>query len=59
VRSFRNVVAVIALPNHPSVRLHERHGFIRICQLVDAGFKWCGWHNVGFWQCTLLTGLTR
>ena len=35
-------------PNHPSVRLHERHGFIQVGQLVDAGFKRGGWHNVGF-----------
>ena len=43
--------AVIALPNEPSVRLHERHGFVRIGQLVDAGYKRGGWHDVGFWQC--------
>lgn len=55
-QGFRSVVAVIALPNHPSVRLHERHGFIQVGQLVDAGFKRGGWHNVGFWQCTLRVG---
>jgi phosphinothricin acetyltransferase len=52
-QGFRSVVAVIALPNHPSVRLHERHGFIQVGQLTDAGFKRGGWHNVGFWQCIL------
>jgi len=48
--------AVIALPNEPSVRLHERHGFVRIGQLVDAGYKLGGWHDVGFWQCSLRGG---
>jgi phosphinothricin acetyltransferase len=49
----RRGVAVIALPNEPSVRLHERHGFIRAGQLVEAGYKMDTWHDVGFWQCTL------
>jgi phosphinothricin acetyltransferase len=52
-QGFHSVVAVIALPNEPSVRLHERHGFIRAGQLVEAGYKMDAWHDVGFWQCTL------
>jgi phosphinothricin acetyltransferase len=55
-QGFHSVVAVIALPNEPSVRLHERHGFVRIGQLVDAGYKRGGWHDVGFWQCSLRGG---
>ena len=49
-RGFHSVVAVIALPNEPSVRLHERHGFVRVGQLVEAGYKLGAWHDVGFWQ---------
>jgi phosphinothricin acetyltransferase len=52
-QDFHSVVAVIALPNDPSVRLHERHGFTRVGQLVDAGYKRGTWHDVGFWQCIL------
>lgn len=52
-KGFHSVVAVIALPNEPSVRLHERHGFTRVGQLVDAGYKQGAWHDVGFWQCIL------
>jgi L-amino acid N-acyltransferase YncA len=37
-------------------RLHERHGFIQVGRLVDAGFKRGGWHDVGFWRCTLRSG---
>jgi phosphinothricin acetyltransferase len=55
-QGFRSAVAVIALPNDPSVRLHERHGFIQVGQLIDAGFKRGGWHDVGVWQCTLRSG---
>ncbi|MGH3562183.1 MAG: GNAT family N-acetyltransferase [Mycobacterium sp.] len=55
-QGFRSAVAVIALPNDPSVRLHERHGFVQVGQLVDVGFKRGGRHDVGFWQCTLRSG---
>jgi phosphinothricin acetyltransferase len=57
-QGFRSVIAVIALPNDPSVRLHERHGFTQVGQLVDAGYKHGGWHDVGFWQCTLRSSRT-
>jgi phosphinothricin acetyltransferase len=52
-QGFRSAVAVIALPNQPSIRLHERHGFTPVGMLRNAGFKLGGWHDVGFWQCVL------
>jgi phosphinothricin acetyltransferase len=52
-QGFHSAVAVIALPNEPSVRLHERHGFVHVGQLVEAGYKMGAWHDVGFWQCQL------
>jgi len=57
-QGFHSVVGVIALPNEPSVRLHERHGFSRVGQLAEAGYKLGGWHDVGFWQCVLGGGDT-
>jgi phosphinothricin acetyltransferase len=51
-QGFHSAVAVIALPNEPSVRLHERHGFVLAGQLVEAGYKLGAWHDVGFWQRT-------
>ncbi|HUB58107.1 MAG TPA: GNAT family N-acetyltransferase [Mycobacterium sp.] len=51
-QGFHSAVAVIALPNEPSVRLHERHGFLYAGQLIEAGYKLGAWHDVGFWQCT-------
>ena len=52
-QGFHSAVAVIALPNDPSVRLHERHGFARVGHLLEAGYKHDAWHDVGFWQCQL------
>jgi phosphinothricin acetyltransferase len=52
-QGFHSAVAVIALPNEPSVRLHERHGFARVGHLREAGHKHGAWHDVGFWQCLL------
>jgi phosphinothricin acetyltransferase len=52
-QGFRSAVAVIALPNRPSVRLHERHGFTPVGMLRNAGFKLGAWHDVGFWQAVL------
>lgn len=49
---FHSAIAVIALPNEPSVRLHERHGFAQVGHLVEAGYKRGAWHDVGFWQRT-------
>ena len=51
-KGFHSAVGVIALPNEPSVRLHERHGFVRVGRLIEAGYKLGAWHDVGFWQCT-------
>jgi phosphinothricin acetyltransferase len=55
-QGFHSAVAVIALPNDPSVRLHERHGFGRVGHLREAGFKHDAWHDVGFWQRRLEGG---
>lgn len=49
-QGFRSVVAVIALPNDPSVRLHEALGYTARGTLRAAGFKHGNWHDVGFWQ---------
>lgn len=52
-KGFHSAIAVIALPNNPSVRLHERHGFVRVGRLREAGHKHGAWRDVGFWQCAL------
>jgi phosphinothricin acetyltransferase len=55
-QGFRTSIGVIALPNPASVRLHERHGFVQVGLLADAGYKLKRWHDVGFWQRRLNGG---
>ncbi|WP_343708880.1 N-acetyltransferase family protein [Mycobacterium sp.] len=52
-QGFHSAIAVIALPNEPSVWLHERHGFRPVGRLREAGHKHGAWHDVGWWQCNL------
>jgi phosphinothricin acetyltransferase len=52
-RGVRAVMAGIALPNEPSVALHERFGFSKVAHFKDVGFKLDRWIDVGYWQCVL------
>jgi L-amino acid N-acyltransferase YncA len=52
-QGFRNAYAGIALPNEPSVRLHEGVGFAPIGVYRDVGFKHGAWHHVGWWGLRL------
>ncbi|MEP7019793.1 MAG: N-acetyltransferase family protein [Pseudonocardiales bacterium] len=45
--------AGIALPNEPSVALHEALDFVAVGLFRDIGFKHGGWHDVGWWQRAL------
>jgi phosphinothricin acetyltransferase len=49
-QGYRAIVAVIALPNDPSVALHESLGFELAGTLKSLGFKLGEWHDVTFWQ---------
>jgi phosphinothricin acetyltransferase len=49
-RGYRHLVGAIALPNEPSVRLHERLGFVPAGRLVRIGRKFDRWIDVGNWQ---------
>ena len=46
---FCNVVAIIALPNVPSVALHEAMGFRRVALYPRIGYKLGAWRDVGHW----------
>jgi phosphinothricin acetyltransferase len=46
---YRTVLAGIALPNEPSVRLHEAFGMRHVGTLPKAGFKLGEWRDVGYW----------
>lgn len=45
-----SLIATIALPNGPSVRLHERFGFVKSGELREVGRKFDRWVDVGYWQ---------
>jgi phosphinothricin acetyltransferase len=49
-QGFHNAVAVIALPNDPSVALFESLGFRRAALFRGIGFKLGAWWDVGMWQ---------
>ena len=49
-RGYRHMIGAIALPNEPSVRLHERLGFRKVGHLVRIGYKLGRWIDVGSWQ---------
>jgi len=49
-RGYRHLIGAIALPNEPSVRLHERLGFAPAGRLVRIGYKFDRWIDVGNWQ---------
>jgi L-amino acid N-acyltransferase YncA len=42
--------AGIALPNLPSVALHEKFGFTKVAHFRENGFKLGRWIDVGYWQ---------
>jgi L-amino acid N-acyltransferase YncA len=49
-RGYLHLVGGIALPNEPSVRLHEKLGFVKIGHLLRIGRKFERWIDVGHWQ---------
>jgi phosphinothricin acetyltransferase len=46
---FHAIVAGIALPNEPSVRLHEAMGMHHVGTFPEMGFKLGAWRDVGYW----------
>lgn len=53
IQGFTSALAAIALPNDPSVALHERFGFKPVGVLQDIGFKFTMWHDVEWWSLRL------
>jgi L-amino acid N-acyltransferase YncA len=52
-RDFHALMAVIALPNDPSVRLHEEFGFKKAAHFTEVGYKMDRWIDVGYWELLL------
>jgi L-amino acid N-acyltransferase YncA len=53
LQQFRNVYAVINLPNERSVVFHESMGFEYFAVYRNVGYKLGKWKNVGWWQLQL------
>ena len=56
LQGFRSAVAVITLPNPPSLRLHAALGFERAGLLEAVGFKHGRWHDVEVVTLRLIPG---
>jgi phosphinothricin acetyltransferase len=52
-QGYRNVYAVINLPNDKSVAFHERMGFTYFATYEKVGYKLGRWKNVGWWQLAI------
>ena len=53
LQGFRNLYAVINLPNDKSVSFHEKLGFEYFATYKSVGYKLGRWKNVGWWQLQL------
>jgi len=53
LQGFTSAYGVIALPNDPSVSLHEHFGFTEDYLMTNAGYKDGQWYDVGFWRIKL------
>lgn len=51
-RSIHAVMAGIALPNEPSIALHEKLGMQKVAHFSEVGRKFDKWVDVGYWQLT-------
>ncbi len=52
-QGFRNVYAVINLPNEKSVAFHESMGFEYFASYRNVGYKLGQWKTVGWWQLVI------
>jgi len=52
-RGFHSALGCLALPNGPSVALHEKLGFTKVGHMREAGWKFSRWVDVGFWELLL------
>lgn len=52
-RGVHVVIGGIALPNDPSVALHEKFGLEKVAHFQEVGTKFDRWIDVGYWQRTL------
>ena len=49
-QGYRTIMAVIALPNEASIKLHEAFGFKQVGTLRGVGYKLGEWRDIGLWE---------
>jgi L-amino acid N-acyltransferase YncA len=49
-QGFRAAFGGIALPNEPSIALHEKMGFKKLGVFETVGYKLGAWRDVGWWR---------
>ena len=54
IQGYYKALAVIALPNEPSIALHRVFGFTRIGHFDAVGYKNAGWRDSSLWQLQLI-----
>ena len=52
-RGCHCVIGGAALPNPPSVSLHEKLGFTKVAEFRQVGFKFGRWIDVAYWELLL------
>lgn len=52
-QEFRHAIAVIALPNPPSVAFHEKFGFVHVGTFPGICHKLGRWYDIGWWRYLL------
>lgn len=50
---FTKALAVITIPNEPSILFHEKLGFKHIGEMKDIGYKFEQWHTTSWWDLDL------
>jgi len=55
-QGYRTLIAGIALPNDPSIKLHESLGMRKVAHLGRVGWKFEKWWDVAYWQVDLVEG---
>jgi phosphinothricin acetyltransferase len=58
-RGIHTLLGCIALPNEPSIALHEKFGLRKVAHFSEVGFKFGRWVDVGYWQKNLPGGPHR
>jgi phosphinothricin acetyltransferase len=55
-QGYVTLLAGITAGHTASERLHQRYGFVRCGTFHRAGWKFDGWHDVGYWELDLRPG---